>query len=282
MLQPPEGGERQPYFRPSTLGKDLDNKSAIIPWTQTNVMIGLARNKALWTRLRALVAKGATWDQAKGDFKDIIAKAESYGGSTDAADRGTAIHDYCEAAESGWLDWSLVDEGQKPIIEAWIEQVLPHVEIIATECFVAADIPVDLPRQETYTLRAAGSVDRIAVVDGKRRILDIKSGKDDVFRLGVTGQTYLYSRGALYRDEGVRQEVSWAEWNSSPDGLSERADTGVDQDVAIMALAPRSPNGKGVWEWKLLEVDLMRGRDVIDCGIWSRQVKKIPEFRRVL
>lgn len=281
MLYPPEGETRVPYSRPSTLGKDLDTGKALIPWEQTMVAIGLAKSRYLFSRIQAIIARGGSWDTDKKEFKEIVGLAKNAAGWKDQADRGTSIHDFCDAAEQGILDWDLVPEHLKPVIAAYFEQIIPWFTMLATECFVVVDRQIDVPHHhKLIQLRSAGSVDRIGTFDGKRYIFDIKSGRDDVFRTSVCGQLYLYSAGLLYRDDLVYQDISWAEWKYSGSNPSARADTGVNQEQAIMLQAPKfAVHGK--WTWNIFWVPLEKGRDIVECGQWARKARVVPEFKRV-
>jgi len=51
LLNPPEGGERVPNSRPSTLSKGLDSQEFLIPWELATVAMGLARRRYLLARL---------------------------------------------------------------------------------------------------------------------------------------------------------------------------------------------------------------------------------------
>jgi hypothetical protein len=73
--------------RVSTLAGQLDNKGGLIKWAQANAVRGLAVSRAL--RDRAIVAVNAGDDEG---LKAVVAEAETRGGSSDAADRGTALH----------------------------------------------------------------------------------------------------------------------------------------------------------------------------------------------
>lgn len=73
--------------RVSTLAGQLDNKGGLIKWAQANAVRGLAVSRAL--RDRAIVAVNANDDDG---LKAVVAEAETKGGSTEAADRGTALH----------------------------------------------------------------------------------------------------------------------------------------------------------------------------------------------
>lgn len=244
------------------------------------VAIGLAKSRHLFSRVQAILARGGSWSTDKAEFKEIVGLAKNAAGWKDQADRGTSIHDLCDAAEQGILDWNYVPEHLKPVIEAYVEQIIPWFTYLSTECFVAVDNTINLPDRKPIELRAAGSIDRIGEFDGKRYIIDIKSGRDDVFRTGVCGQLYLYAIGMLYRDDVVHQDVPWAEWANAGINPSARADTGVDQEHAIMLQAPKFAQG-GRWTWNIMWVPLKYGKDIIEVGQFARKARVVPEFKKV-
>lgn len=280
LLYPPLGDKRIAYSRPSTLSKDIDDKKNLIPWEQSMVAIGLAKSKYLFNRIQGILARGGGWASDKKELQEIMEQAKNAAGWKSQADRGSSIHDLADAAEKGVLDWNYLDEELKPVIEAYVEQIVPWLTYLATECFVTVDKELVVPHHKPFTLRAAGSIDRICEFDGHRYIVDVKSGRDDLFRTSVCGQLYLYSRGMLYRDDLVHQEIPWADWKFSGVNPSARAETGVDQDRAIMLQAPKGPvNGK--WEWKAFWIPLPKGEEIIECGQWTRKARYVPEFKGV-
>ncbi|ASR75909.1 exonuclease [Mycobacterium phage Aziz] len=246
-------------------------------------MIGAAVSPPIINRVKAIVAKGGNWDSAKGDLKEIVKNAEIVGGSQNKADRGTSIHDFCEAIETDTLDWNLVPEELKGPLDGYYEDIAssPHLQILAREIFLSVNVPMKTPTGNAYVLRAAGSADRIGEIDGKRFMIDIKTGKDDQFRMGVSGQLALYTEGEIYRDPGVVQDVPWAEFYPNADGTAEYASHDCDYDEALMFHCPQQPAMNGRWHWRILRVPLERGRQIIRCGQWKRKLKYIPEFRQV-
>ncbi|AQT25738.1 exonuclease [Mycobacterium phage EniyanLRS] len=283
LLYPPNGDKRVAYSRPSTLAKDIDSKDGLIPWEQTMVAMGLAKSKYLYNRVQGILARGGSWDTDKAEFKSIMEDAKNAAQWKAQADRGTSIHDLTDAAERGILDWRYVDDDLKPVIESYMEDIVPHFTYLATECFVAIDKPIEIPGKRKSVLRAAGSVDRVCEFDGKRYIVDVKSGRDDMFRTSVCGQLYLYSRGWLYRDDLVHanSEITWADWRYDGVNPSARAELGVEQDRAIMLQAPKVPDRDGTWRWKTFWIPLDRGEQVIMAGQYMRKARYIPEFKRV-
>jgi hypothetical protein len=284
LLYPPEGGRRVGYSRPSTLSKDIDKASdGLFQYYQTNAMIGMARTPSLANRVKAIIAKGGSWDTAKGEFKEICKTAETIGGATNKADRGTSIHDFCGAIEEDNLDWSLVDEELKGPLDGYYTDIASKrsVKFLAREVFLAANIPMKVPTGNAFTVRSAGSADRIIEIDGKRYMADIKTGKDNEFRMGVSGQLALYVEGQLYQDNIIRQDIPWAEWFPNADGKAQYADHECDYDTAIMLHCPQAPSMDGRWHWGVYEVPLDRGRQIVRCGQWARKLRNVKEFKRI-
>ena len=296
LLYPPDGEKRVPYSRPSTLGKDIDKGEALIPWEQSMVCIGMAKRPNLFARVQSIIARGGSWATDKKQFMEIMAQAKEAAKWKDQADRGSAIHDFADAAEQGILDHSLVPDHLKGPVLWYEENVVPRLKVLATECFVAVDRLVELPRREPITLRAAGSIDRICEYNGKRYIVDIKTGRDDEFRTGVCGQLWLYSRGLLYADDVVNQMDKYppgaglvdnwrsaaevpddSEYGAHPINPSWRAELGVDQDRAIMLKAPKFAR-RGEWVWKAYWIPLDKGQEIVECGQWARKARSVKEF----
>ena len=277
LLYAPDSEKRVPYSRPSTLGKDLDKGEALVPWEQTMVCIGMAKRPNLFARVQSIVARGGGWSTDKKQFKEIMGQAKEAAKWKDQADRGSAIHDFADAADQGILHPDLVPDHLKGPVEWYEANVVGKVNVLATECFVAVDRLVELPGREPIVLRAAGSIDRIVEYQGKRYILDIKTGRDDEFRTGVCGQLWLYSVGQLYRDDVVDQHFGWEVWHPSDVNPSARAETGVEQDRAIMLKAPKFAR-RGEWAWKAYWIPLEKGRDIVECGQWARKARSVKEF----
>lgn len=277
MLFPPQGTERLGYKRCSNAGKGLDGGSHLLPWQIHTAFTGIIAKPELHARLKAMVAADHKWDTHPGEWKNIIKKAQVAGGSESKADRGTAIHDLCEAAEIGWLDWDLVDESLVPLMEDY-DRLLSEFTFLDRELFVAADITIEVPGREPWTLRSAGSVDRVCEWNGKRYIVDIKSGRDDEFRTGVTGQTFLYQRAKLYRDDIVKQDAPWANdyWIPGIGNPSERVDMQTESDHSLMFHAGADH------VWRVFAVPLGKGEEIVTVGEWAGKANYVKKFERVL
>jgi hypothetical protein len=296
LLYAPDTEKRVAYSRPSTLGKDLDTGKSLVPWEQSMVAIGLVKKPNLYARIQAIVARGGGWKSDKVQLQRIMSDAKEAADWKGQADRGSAIHDFCDAAEQGTLDHDLVPEHLRGPVFWYEENVVPKLTYLATECFVAVDRLVELPGREPIKLRAAGSIDRVCEYKGKRYIVDIKSGRDDEFRTGVCGQLWLYSVGKLYADDVVTQMEqhppgaglvdNWisaddvpddSEYGAHPINPSWRADLGVNQEWAIMLQAPKFAT-RGEWKWRFHWIPLDTGRQIVECGQWARKCRSVKPF----
>ncbi|SKU88492.1 Uncharacterised protein [Mycobacteroides abscessus subsp. massiliense] len=284
MLYTPDGGRRVAYSRCSTLAKDLDKPGdGLFAWHQANAMFGLAQNPQLLNRVKAIIAKGGSWDSSKGEIKEVINQAETIGGAMNKSSRGTSIHDFTGVLEEGNLDWSLVDEDMKPILDGYHECIasIPGMTFLAREVFLQANDRMELPDGRVTTLRAAGSADRIVEWNGVRYMVDIKTGKDDQYRMGVCAQLALYVMGQLYQDSVVQQDIPWADFWPNGDSTAEFADHDCDTETALMFHCPQTPDKRGKWRWGIYEVPLARGRDIVRGGQWARKLRVVPELKRV-
>ena len=83
-----------------------------------------------------------------------------------ARQRGTAVHAALHYWDEGTLDEATVDPVVAPYVAAWRRFVDERrVQIVAME-----------RRHADQVYRFAGTLDRMAVVDGRRTLIDIKSG----------------------------------------------------------------------------------------------------------
>jgi hypothetical protein len=290
-LFPPDSARRIGYSRPSTLGKDLDTGKGLIPWEQTMVVTGLYNRPELWAKANGVFQRGGSWGTDKEFFKRLMDECKDAGNWKAKADRGTALHDLTDAADKGILDHDRVPESLQGAVFWYEKHIAPKINVLAAEAFVAVDRLVELPGRKPISLRAAGSVDRIAEFDGERYIVDVKSGRDDEFRTGVCGQLWLYSVGDLYADPLVTQDqepqFEWVDsWRSAdinpktndPVNPSWRADTGVNQEWAIMLQAPKFAV-RGEWRWRCHWIPLDTGREIVECGQWARRCRNVKEFK---
>ena len=120
----------------------------------------------------------------EGDPKGAIdwLKGAAYRDRDSKADLGSIVHDASEAHVLG-RPYPPVNEEQQPYMDAflaWIEDFQPTFEAVEAPCF-------------SDTHRYAGTLDAIAVIDGKRYLLDYKTGKGVYPEVGLQLAAYRYS-----------------------------------------------------------------------------------------
>ena len=209
------------YERPSDISGNLDTKENLSPYHQcqavTGLMLDSAHGGSLAMQFKALVSEHGlrTWEQAKGDAKDLLTQARAKGGEEWKSGRGSGFHRYAH----------LRDIGQEAILptaelEPWLdcyEEAMQVFEVVDDECFIVVD---DLDDPEgPDDLRCAGNFDRllrakqdivvkkqVVIPEGMVVIGDIKSGASDPdWAMKPTIQVALYAHGTRYDQETGRR-----------------------------------------------------------------------------
>ena len=179
LIVPPEGGKPVPYTRATTLAGTLDDRSALEKWMCRQTALGLADRTDLY------VAVSAHRDD-KQHLNRIVQEAQDAAKSSAAATRGTAVHALTELVDRGQNLPSLPDEVAADL--AAYRNTISQVDVEAVELFVVCD-----------ELQTAGTADRIVRWDGRRMILDLKTGSTLDYSWGaIAQQLAIYAHGALY------------------------------------------------------------------------------------
>lgn len=189
LIVPPDGGERVPYTRVSTLAKALDDQSGLMLWKQRKVAEGLARRPDLMTRVTGALAIGdPDLDYAtKRELNSICKEACEAAGSSRGASAGTGLHALTQALDAG-QELLFISDADRDRLDAYREAVADYTPLDA-ETFIVND-----------AVRAAGSFDRLWLCpDGRVRVGDLKTGKSEAdYPLGTTTQIAIYARGQRY------------------------------------------------------------------------------------
>lgn len=189
LITPPDGGDRIPYTRVSTLAKALDDLSNLMTWKQRKTAEGLLRRPDLMTRLAGVLANGNpdTDRNTKRLVNNVCSEATEAAGASTGASAGTGFHHLTEAIDKG-LEPLFVPEADRPRLEAYRVATAPY-EVLDVETFVVCD-----------EVRAAGTFDRLVrCPDGRVRVADLKSGKSEAdYPLATAMQLAIYSHGQRY------------------------------------------------------------------------------------
>jgi hypothetical protein len=224
LIVPEGGGDPVPHTRATTHAATLDDRYGLEKWSQRMVAIGLSRRPDL------LAQVAAAPDSERDRIDSIVVSAIEAGGSSTGRNIGEALHRFTERVDSGELELAAVGEPWRRDVEAYrraMDEAGFVVELIEETCVLPEMV-------------VAGTFDRIVVRDGRRFILDVKSGQKLDYGWGaIATQLAIYSRASTLYD------IETGQHSPMPP---------VDQRTGIVAHVPA---GKGTCE--LVTVDLEAG-----------------------
>jgi hypothetical protein len=224
LIVPEGGSEPVAHTRATTHAATLDDRYGLEKWSQRMVAIGLSRRPDL------LAQVAAAPDEERSRIDSIVVDAIEAGGSSKGRNIGEALHRFTERIDSGELELAAVSEPWRKDVEAYrraVDEAGFVVELIERTCVVPS-------------LNVAGTLDRIVVRDGRRFVLDVKTGQKLDYGWGaIATQLAIYSRAATLYD------LDTGEHSPMPE---------VEQRVGIVAHVPA---GGGTCE--LIAVDLELG-----------------------
>jgi len=179
LIVPPGGGKPKAYTRVSTLAKTLDDQSGLMLWKQRQTVKGVVKRADLYA-----LAKSAGDDNRV--LGDVVKQAMEAADSSAAANKGTAVHSFCEAVDLG-NDIDIPGEYTADI--AAYRKATAALDVVMAEKFCVND-----------RLECAGSFDRLVrLPDGRMVIADIKTGKDAAkYAVATAAQCALYASSVLY------------------------------------------------------------------------------------
>lgn len=159
---PPEGGKAIAYTRATTYVDALDSKEGLMRWRSRMTALGLA------TRPDLTLAIQSTDPDDRRAIDGIVDQALDAAKASAAATTGTALHQLTERIDGGGtLDGLALPDEHRASLDAY-RQATAGIEWSAIEQFRVHD-----------ELRIGGTADRIAVIDGRSVIADVKTGKID-------------------------------------------------------------------------------------------------------
>jgi len=257
LIVPVGGGQPVAYTRASTLGKALEDDSAISRWKVRVALWGASRREDVLLGLKGIPSTEAKADKAAID--ELAELAMDSGGAGSKARVGTALHALIERVDRG-LPIPDVGEHQRAI-DAYRRLMAGRFRVVASETFVVND-----------RLKAAGTFDDLLETErweqpcdatgkpigdplppGTRLVGDKKTAQSaDYFGIGFAVQKVTYRDGEPY-DPARGGRLGW------PDGIAPHPDWSVIVHV---------PSGGASAD--LYWVDLRRGRELADLAVRVR------------
>jgi PD-(D/E)XK nuclease superfamily len=234
----PDANKPVPYTRTTTFVSALEDTYNLNRWQQRNVALGLAERPDL-----LLAVTNSRDDKTK--LNKLCDDAAEAAKARSAANIGTALHGITERLDRG-DDIGTIPADYAPDIAAY-QTATAHLDMIHIERFMVLD-----------TWRIGGTPDRIIELDGKRRILDLKTGNIEYGIAKIAQQLAVYARSMLY-DPATR----------------ERAYAEVENDWGIVA---HLPAGQG--QCRLYRIDLEAGWRGVRLSKWVRdwRAQKFDHF----
>lgn len=283
------------YGRPSSLGKRIEDGTALSDWRERRVVLGFGINPELRGRARALVDLELDGDAFREAANRLAAEAKEAAGAHLAAERGTHHHGLTEdldlerdpiARMAAGEELGVPRHVQEALLAAWALMLAEAgLEVLAVEATVVDD-----------EWRLAGTLDRVVrltrdltltTVDGDVVtlpaglviVLDVKTGKLRLDKAGLVTywhsyavQVASYAKSVPYDpDTDRRGEWSWP----------------IDQRWALIAhldVLAALETGKAIC--RLVPVDLEAGRHggalCCDAKAWERRTDLFGLIREEL
>ena len=206
LITPADGGKPVAHTRATTWASTNDDQHNLTRWKLRTAALGLSRRSDL------LAGIAAAADDDRSAIDRIVDQALEAGGSSTAANTGTALHKMTERVDRGEV--FEIPEPHKSDVEAY------------SAALAEAGITVDLIEMVGICsdLGVAGTFDRIVTLNDKRYILDLKTGKNlDYSMPTIAIQEATYAHAKTIYDPETRTHSAMPE---------------VDQERAIVAHVP--------------------------------------------
>lgn len=264
LIVPPDGGERVPYTRASTMANYIADHTNLHTWEKRSLTKGMGLREDLAAKAAALPpiagnqknkqfmsAEEKRRDAITNTALDEIAEEAMRTANRDyKADWGTAIHGFTDPG----ADLSGLPERMRADVLSFLEAIKSLV-IIGTELFVVND-----------DLQAAGSFDHLVYLRHAPHlgalVLDKKTGvmREDAHAI----QLATYAGGVLY-DQHTDERTPLE--SLLPEGVPF-----IRRDRAIVASIPL---GEGATNLYLANIEI--GRDAAEHAAWVRSFRKVKK-----
>lgn len=217
------------YTRTTTFISALSDGKTLEKWKLRTLMEGLHRRPDVMADYALIPDVFA--QEGKAEVEKLVSRGLDAGDMELKANIGTEIHEASEKKDQG-LEW------ERALSPDLVDDVIAYsqamhemdAKILSIEEFCVND-----------RFKIAGTFDRAVLVDGRVRVLDIKTGTVDYDRGKFSMQLYGYA--SMKRYDPYTYERTPLEYQGLP----------VDQEVGYIAHVPQ---GEGIA--RIIEVDLSR------------------------
>ena len=183
LIPPADGGKPVAHTRATTWASTNDDQHNLTRWKLRTAALGLSRRSDL------LAGIAAAADDDRSAIDRVVDQALEAGGSSTAANTGTALHAMTERVDRGEV--FEIPEPHKSDVEAY------------SAALAEAGITVDLIEMVGICsdLGVAGTFDRVVTFEGKQYIADLKTGRSlDYSWSTIAVQLAIYANASTIYD----------------------------------------------------------------------------------
>lgn len=250
LIIPPGGGRPVPYYRASSFGDVLDDKSNLEKYLRRMAVKGLTLKPELH------LAVSTTPLTEKWKLNQIVEQAIEAAGGGAKASVGTSLHTLTEMLDRG-QPLPPYPAGYRPLLEAYVAATKPFTHHCIEEFVVCDDLGVagTPDRVSWLTEQVEFEAPPFYLVPGTLRIGDLKTGGHPDYLGKYATQLAIYAHSHLYNPAtGERRPIH--------DTLR------VDQDWGVIFHAPSDSEKcdlyavdlQAGWEGALLAADVRKWR----------------------
>lgn len=249
------------WTRATTVASTLADRYGLEKWAQRNTVLGLGAREDLYA-----LAASCTADD-KDQLNRIAEQAQEAAKARSGANLGTALHRLTERIDSGELKPDDVPTQWQPDVHAYVQALLERQVTIHREYIERI---VVLP-----SLKVAGTLDRLATIDGRFVVADLKTGTSAIdYPHDIAVQLALYAN-ATHMWKGAADDITRDRWgrymlpdpDTNPDVYEPMPD--VDTETAVVFHLP-----VGEATCSLHRIDLVAGWEAVQHSMWARDWRK--------
>lgn len=256
LPDPSDPAQVKHFTRATTLAKALDDTYNLMRYRERNVVSGLKVKPELLDSIDLMEDDRRLRDV----LQDVAEQAYDAAGGNEASTRGTQLHYFTEAVDTGALTLEQVPAEYRAEVAAYVAAMDRH----------GIARPAEGVERIVYNAMAniVGTADRLPVVfaDGTRMVADVKSGRDLSYSWGaIACQLAIYADADAMVSYNADGEPFWDAFPV------------VEKDVGLVMHIPVDKR-----KCDLYIVDLAAGRAAVELAIEVREYRRRKNLARPL
>ena len=256
LPDPSDPGQVKHFTRATTLAKALDDTYNLMRYRERNVVSGLKTKPELLDSIDLMEDERRLRDI----LQSVAEEAYDAAGGNEASTRGTQLHYFTEAVDTGHLSLEQVPAEYRAEVAAYVAAMDRH----------GIARPAEGVERIVYnaTANIVGTADRLPVVfaDGTRMVADVKSGRDLSYSWGaIACQLAIYADADAMVSYNADGEPFWDAFPI------------VEKDVGLVMHIPVDKR-----KCDLYIVDLAAGRAAVELALEVREYRRRKNLARPL